>query len=386
MLAVHTGSALGGRACAKSSINATPGITSTNGCLLYPRPQNSNRSHVLGQRGGIHCQAQLHSNIELTVATPEDYWPAADVHCRVFYSEDSSSAKTLQDVGRVWNRVDRILALNINDNLASTGVGRSVTLIAYDSSSGSQSDMSSGSGDEESSTAPSSSPSSPTLFTIPFFSGNRSAADASSSPVSSAAADGSAASSSSSGSSLPPLALELARRLVPPQVQSRVGTTAEQARVVGVANLDSFGDLVPPRSLDAWRDGAVGFYKRDGVAYVSNVAVLPSARRRGLAKALMAQAEHMAAEWGCRAVGLHCNPRNSSAVALYRSLGYKPTPAQEPPWMPYLQGRPPDRCVFYLKRLPAALQQQQQQACVQPATVAAHTVGVGAAAAVGSGR
>lgn len=40
-----------------------------------------------------------------------------------------------------------------------------------------------------------------------------------------------------------------------------------------------------------------------GIAYVSNVAVLPAARRRGLARTLMAEAERIATEWGCRSVG-----------------------------------------------------------------------------------
>jgi ribosomal protein S18 acetylase RimI-like enzyme len=44
---------------------------------------------------------------------------------------------------------------------------------------------------------------------------------------------------------------------------------------------------VPPRTLNPFRDGAFGWIKREGVAYVSNMAVLPQARRMGTARALM---------------------------------------------------------------------------------------------------
>lgn len=40
-----------------------------------------------------------------------------------------------------------------------------------------------------------------------------------------------------------------------------------------------------------------------GVAYLSNVAVLPSMRRQGVARSIVAAAERLAAAWGCRAVG-----------------------------------------------------------------------------------
>jgi GNAT superfamily N-acetyltransferase len=89
-----------------------------------------------------------------------------------------------------------------------------------------------------------------------------------------------------------------------------------------------------------------------GIAYVSNVAVAPEVRRAGVARRMMQEAEQLAAQWGFRAVGLHCNAKNTAAVELYKSLGYKQT-VLEPVWMPWVQGRPPDRCHFMLKRLPA---------------------------------
>jgi len=127
-----------------------------------------------------------------------------------------------------------------------------------------------------------------------------------------------------------------------------LGIGAEEVCLVGSCFVDSFGDLVPPRSLDASRDGAMGWYNREGIAYVSNVAVLPEARGQGIAQQLMEEAHLLAQSWGCRAVGLHCNQKNSPAVRLYERLGYRRT-VLEPAIMPFLNGRGPDRCHFFFK-------------------------------------
>jgi ribosomal protein S18 acetylase RimI-like enzyme len=73
-----------------------------------------------------------------------------------------------------------------------------------------------------------------------------------------------------------------------------------------------------------------------GIAYISNVAVSPELRRCGVAVRLMAEAEALAAGWGCSRAALHCNPSNQPAMQLYRRLRYKNGPL-EAPWMPYLQ-------------------------------------------------
>ncbi|GIM10723.1 hypothetical protein Vretimale_14305 [Volvox reticuliferus] len=151
-----------------------------------------------------------------------------------------------------------------------------------------------------------------------------------------------------------------------PGVRPGVGVAAQSVGLVGVAAVDSFGDLVPPRELNWRTDGQMGWYRREGYAYISNVAVAPEARRRGIARRLVTAAEELAAEWGCRAVGLHCNPKKREPWALYSSLGYRDSGVVEPAFMPYLQGRPPDRCSFLLKLVPASqrrkqrLQRQQQ--------------------------
>lgn len=62
---------------------------------------------------------------------------------------------------------------------------------------------------------------------------------------------------------------------------------------------------------------------RRGIAYISNVAVRESFRRKGLAKRLIAKAEAKARAWGCRAIALHCDLSNPGATKLYTSQGFK---------------------------------------------------------------
>ncbi|GLI61862.1 hypothetical protein VaNZ11_004370, partial [Volvox africanus] len=57
--------------------------------------------------------------------------------------------------------------------------------------------------------------------------------------------------------------------------------------------------------------------------YVSNMSVLPSHRRRGLARRLLLQCERVARLWGHSSLWLHVKRTNSGAAALYHSMGYK---------------------------------------------------------------
>ncbi|GIL75593.1 hypothetical protein Vretimale_15119 [Volvox reticuliferus] len=57
--------------------------------------------------------------------------------------------------------------------------------------------------------------------------------------------------------------------------------------------------------------------------YVSNMSVLPSHRRRGLARRLLLQCERVARLWGHSSLWLHVKRTNSGAAALYYSMGYK---------------------------------------------------------------
>lgn len=171
----------------------------------------------------------------------------------------------------------------------------------------------------------------------------------------------------------------------PPENPAATTNTKKTTLLVGAATVDSFGDLVPPKQLDPSRDGAFGWYPRHGgdrnhYAYVSNVAVAPFVRRRGVARRLVRAAERLAAGWGldgtgeeeeeesenddaennnaaaapawaCGAAALHCSPENEAALRLYGGMGYRRV-ALEPAWAPYLSGRGAGgRCYLLVRRL-----------------------------------
>ena len=57
-------------------------------------------------------------------------------------------------------------------------------------------------------------------------------------------------------------------------------------------------------------------------ADILNVAVLPAARRRGIAEALMTALESRLSERGAERITLEVRASNAPAIALYRKLGY----------------------------------------------------------------
>jgi [ribosomal protein S18]-alanine N-acetyltransferase len=57
--------------------------------------------------------------------------------------------------------------------------------------------------------------------------------------------------------------------------------------------------------------------------HVLNVAVAPEHRRRGIARALMLEAEARGRRRGIRLVTLEVRRSNDAAIALYRQLGYR---------------------------------------------------------------
>ena len=68
--------------------------------------------------------------------------------------------------------------------------------------------------------------------------------------------------------------------------------------------------------------GVVVFWMVQDELHVLNVAVAPEARRRGVARALMHEAERRGREQGARIATLEVRRSNAPAVRLYRSLGY----------------------------------------------------------------
>lgn len=59
-----------------------------------------------------------------------------------------------------------------------------------------------------------------------------------------------------------------------------------------------------------------------GDYYVSNVAVYPEFRGRGIGKALMLEAERLAMESGAKRIALDVEMENEIAIAVYQKLGY----------------------------------------------------------------
>ena len=56
------------------------------------------------------------------------------------------------------------------------------------------------------------------------------------------------------------------------------------------------------------------------------VGVAPDCRRRGIARAIVRDAERRLGELGCAKVNLHVRPGNEGARALYAELGYEAEP------------------------------------------------------------
>jgi ribosomal protein S18 acetylase RimI-like enzyme len=87
------------------------------------------------------------------------------------------------------------------------------------------------------------------------------------------------------------------------------------------------------RSIPPWRwPGSLYLYWAGARAappppssalYIDALATDPSARRRGVARALLAEAERMAREEGLRCVALDTALGNEPARALYKSAGYE---------------------------------------------------------------
>ena len=58
------------------------------------------------------------------------------------------------------------------------------------------------------------------------------------------------------------------------------------------------------------------FVRRHGVAHLSNLAVVPAARREGIGRQLLEAGEAVAVDWGCRSVALHVDPSNTPAFQV----------------------------------------------------------------------
>ena len=68
--------------------------------------------------------------------------------------------------------------------------------------------------------------------------------------------------------------------------------------------------------------GYAGFYCVADEGQIANVAVAPAARRRGVARELLAALDRLAGERGLYRVTLEVRASNAPAIALYESAGY----------------------------------------------------------------
>ncbi len=114
---------------------------------------------------------------------------------------------------------------------------------------------------------------------------------------------------------------------------------ADDAVVAASAAL-VFGEL----PLSAPADGGEGYAGGGALdgrrAYAFNVCVAPHARRRGVARRLLAAAHASAARGGVEHVYCHVERANAAARGLYESLGYV-AEAEESDWLAGKLGRPP---------------------------------------------
>jgi ribosomal protein S18 acetylase RimI-like enzyme len=102
----------------------------------------------------------------------------------------------------------------------------------------------------------------------------------------------------------------------------------------------------------ALRSNEVWQCERSRYLYLSNLAVHPTCRRRGVAQQLLLNCEQVAISWGFQDLYLHVLENNHQARQLYCKLGYR-LQLVDSGWSTWLMGRP--RQLFLHKHLNAAL-------------------------------
>lgn len=68
--------------------------------------------------------------------------------------------------------------------------------------------------------------------------------------------------------------------------------------------------------------GYIGVQEICGEAYVTNLAVLPDFRKKGIGRALLAKAAEGAKSRGCAFITLEVRKSNIPAISLYSSMGF----------------------------------------------------------------
>eukprot|EP00890_Picochlorum_soloecismus_P005064 jgi/Picsp_1/5559/NSC_02918-R1_acyl- n-acyltransferases-containing protein len=124
---------------------------------------------------------------------------------------------------------------------------------------------------------------------------------------------------------------------------------AAKGTVVGAIVVDATMSFIPSRfSWTTLLNSEIP--PRRVMAYISNLAISPKNRRKGIATRLVAAAEqHAAGHWHCRSIALHVDPSNHPAYKLYKSMGYRKV-SQQTAWQTFIEGRS-NPLVLMVKRL-----------------------------------
>ncbi|KAL4516798.1 hypothetical protein Ndes2437B_g00905 [Nannochloris sp. 'desiccata'] len=130
----------------------------------------------------------------------------------------------------------------------------------------------------------------------------------------------------------------IANVLFPTSMKENYAAEYTTAGILGAVVIDTLLEHIPPKRSNI-NGGYIRELPRKKMAYLSNLAVAPTAQRRGLGLKLLQKAEEMASrEWGCRTMTLHVDPSNTPAVELYKNSGYRFV-AKQPEWQRMLEGR-----------------------------------------------
>lgn len=125
--------------------------------------------------------------------------------------------------------------------------------------------------------------------------------------------------------------------MLPTSMRENYAAHHASAGILGAVVIDTMLEHVPLKKIKTG-GGVVREKRRQKMAYLSNLAVAPAAKRRGLGTRLLQEAEDLAIQWGCRSMTLHVDPGNTPAVELYKNAGYK-FAAKQPEWQRMIEGR-----------------------------------------------
>jgi ribosomal protein S18 acetylase RimI-like enzyme len=129
--------------------------------------------------------------------------------------------------------------------------------------------------------------------------------------------------------------------------------------LLGAVVIDTMGEFVPPKRR-RMPNGTIREVPRHEVCYLSNLAVAPCTRRSGVGRRLLAEAEALAASWGCRSMALHVDPTNTAAIKMYERAGYRKI-ADQPECQRIMEQRE-HPLALYMRALPWEARQAAKRA------------------------